>query len=57
LEIHGVHIDWFGWLRLEGLYLEDQQGDTLLYAGRMQVRIIDILQWGSGRTILRYAGL
>lgn len=56
-EIQRVHIDWFDRLRLEGLYLEDQQGDTLLYAGRMQVRIIDILQWGSGRTILRYAGL
>ncbi len=56
-EIQRIHIGWFNRLRLEGLYLEDQQGDTLIYAGRLQVRVSDILQFGSGKAQIRYAGL
>lgn len=34
-----AYIDFFNQLTLEGLCLEDLQGDTLLYAGRLQVQL------------------
>lgn len=56
-EIERIHIGWFNRLNLQGFYLEDQQGDTLLYAGKLQIRVTDILLFTSGRSVLRYAGL
>lgn len=39
LSIEGVDIDFFKKVVLEGIYLEDQQQDTLLYADRLRVDI------------------
>lgn len=41
VEIAHVRIDFLNHLSLEGLYIEDQSHDTLLYAGEAQVRIND----------------
>lgn len=39
VEIRRVDIDFFKTLVLEGVYLEDQKKDTLLYAGELKVNI------------------
>ena len=39
VEIRRVDIDFFKTLVLEGVYLEDQQKDTLLYTGELKVNI------------------
>lgn len=52
------HVDFslFNRMHLEGLMLEDRQGDTLLYAGDMQVRITDWFFFK--KTVeLKYVGL
>ncbi|MEQ9440788.1 MAG: translocation/assembly module TamB domain-containing protein [Cyclobacteriaceae bacterium] len=37
--LEGIDIEWLNGIELSGLYLEDQQQDTLLYLGRLQVEI------------------
>lgn len=41
---------------LEGLYVEDQHKDTLLYAGKAQVRITDWFIF-KNKAVLKYAGI
>ncbi|WP_421948875.1 translocation/assembly module TamB domain-containing protein [Phaeodactylibacter xiamenensis] len=38
-DIDRIYIDFFNQLVLEGVYLEDQQQDTLLYAGRIDAQL------------------
>ncbi|MCD6010954.1 MAG: hypothetical protein K0Q79_816 [Flavipsychrobacter sp.] len=56
VEIRHVRIDFINHLLLQGLYIEDQAHDTLLYAGEAQVRITDVLFSDKDLT-LRYIGL
>ncbi|MEM9674139.1 MAG: translocation/assembly module TamB domain-containing protein [Bacteroidota bacterium] len=39
VSLQGIGIDWLDAIELTGLYLEDQQQDTLLYLGRLRVEI------------------
>nr|WKN39070.1 translocation/assembly module TamB domain-containing protein [Tunicatimonas sp. TK19036] len=39
VSLEGIDIEWLDGIELTGLYLEDQQQDTLLYLGRLQVEI------------------
>ena len=41
ITIKHVNFALFNKMQLEGVLIEDQKGDTLLYAGKMQVRITD----------------
>ena len=51
-----VRIDFLDHILLQGLYIEDQAHDTLLYAGTAQVRINDWFVFRD-KTILHYIGL
>jgi hypothetical protein len=51
-----VRIDFLDHILLQGLYIEDQAHDTLLYAGTAQVRINDWFIFHD-QTVLHYAGL
>ncbi len=44
--LEGIRIRLFNTVELKGLYVEDQQQDTLLYAGKLTVRIhaMDLLR-------------
>ena len=37
--LEGIDIDWFNGIELDGVYVEDQQQDTLLYVGKLGVYI------------------
>ncbi|HRF24237.1 MAG TPA: hypothetical protein PLR98_08740, partial [Chitinophagaceae bacterium] len=52
------HVDFslFNRMRLEGLMIEDRQGDTILYAGDAKVRITDWFFFKKNVT-LKYIGL
>jgi len=39
VSLEGIDIDWLDAIELTGLYVEDQQQDTLLYLGRLRVEI------------------
>ncbi|HRG84013.1 MAG TPA: hypothetical protein PLO99_15940, partial [Chitinophagaceae bacterium] len=53
-----AHVDFslFNKMHLEGLMIEDRQGDTLLYAGDMKVRITDWFFFKK-QAELKYVGL
>jgi hypothetical protein len=51
-----VDIRLFNSLRLEGLYVEDRNKDTLLYAGTMQLRITDWFFFQE-KPVIKYIGL
>ncbi len=42
LSLDGVRVRFFNKVDLNGLYVEDQQQDTLLYTGRLTVRIVPV---------------
>jgi hypothetical protein len=43
ISINRVSIGFFNRMDLEGVYLEDQNRDTLLYAGTVKVRITGLV--------------
>src|SRR6202012_4427822 len=51
-----LRIDFLDHILLQGLYIEDQSHDTLLYAGEAQIRINDWFIFRD-KTILHYIGL
>jgi len=51
-----VRIDFLDHLLLQGVYVEDQAHDTLLYAGEIQVRITDWFIF-KDKPVLHYVGL
>ncbi len=55
--IKHVRIDFLNHARLEGLYIEDRQGDTLLYAGETSLRITDWFFIKKEIPVIRYIGL
>jgi hypothetical protein len=52
-----IRIDFANHLLLEGLYIEDKAGDTLLYAGQARVRITDWFFLRSDEPVITYIGL
>ncbi len=56
VNIEHIRIDFINHLLIQGVYIEDQSHDTLLYAGEIQVRITDIL-FSKNTTTLHYAAL
>jgi hypothetical protein len=56
ISIRHVSIEFFNRLQLEGVYIEDQKNDTLLYAGAVNVRITDWFFFKE-KADLKYIGL
>jgi hypothetical protein len=52
-----VRIDFLNHVLLQGLYIEDQAHDTLLYAGEARVRITDWFILKKEKPVLTYIGL
>lgn len=52
-----VRVDFMNHLLLEGLYIEDKAGDTLLHAGQARVRITDWFFLKSDKPVITYVGL
>ncbi len=56
VSIDHIRLDFFSHILLQGLYVEDQSHDTLLYAGEAQVRINDFI-FTKNKPVLHYFGL
>jgi hypothetical protein len=56
ISIKHVSLDFFNKLELQGVYIEDQRKDTLLYAGAINVRITDWF-FLKDKADLKYIGL
>ncbi len=57
VRVQHVRIDFLNHVVLQGLYIEDQAHDTLLYAGEAQVRITDWFIFRTDKPVLRYLAL
>ena len=57
VSIDNVRIDFLNHLLIEGLYIEDQGKDTLLYAGKAEVRITDWFFVKKEKPVITYLGL
>jgi hypothetical protein len=57
VSVQHVRIDFFNHLLIQGLYIEDHQKDTLLYAGEARVRITDWFFLKKDKPIITYIGL
>ncbi|NCX95420.1 MAG: hypothetical protein EBX41_03230 [Chitinophagia bacterium] len=51
-----VQIDLLNHVLIKGVFAGDQQNDTLLYAGELQVRLSDIV-FSKNKPVIHYAGL
>ena len=57
VSVRHVRIDFVNRLLLQGLYIEDQQGDTLLYAGEAQLKMTDWFFLKKEKPVITYLGL
>lgn len=57
VEIRHIRIDFLNHVLLQGLYIQDRAGDTLLYAGEARVRITDWFFLKKERPVIKYIGL
>jgi len=57
VSVKHVRIDFVNHLSLQGVYIADQNKDTLLYAGEVQVRITDWFFIKNSTPVLHYIGL
>ncbi|MES2478372.1 MAG: translocation/assembly module TamB domain-containing protein [Bacteroidota bacterium] len=57
VDIRNVRIELLNHVTVEGLYIEDQQKDTLAYIGKAQVRITDWFFMKSTVPVIHYVGL
>lgn len=57
VSIKHVQLDLLNQLLIQGLYIEDQQNDTLLYAGEARLRITDWFIVREGVPVIKYVGL
>lgn len=57
VSLKNIRVDFLNHLLIEGLYIEDRQGDTLLYAGTAQVRITDWFFLKHEKPVITYIGL
>jgi len=55
--IKQVRIDFLNHVLIQGLYIEDRAGDTLLYAGEARVRITDWFIIRKDKPVIHYVGL
>ncbi len=55
--IQHIRVDFLNHLLVQGLYIEDQKHDTLLYAGEAQMRITDWFFFKNEVPVLKYIGL
>jgi hypothetical protein len=55
--IKNVRIDFLNHVLIEGLYIEDKNHDTLLYAGQARVRITDWFILRKSTPVIHYVGL
>ena len=56
VEIAHIRIDFLNHLLIQGVLVEDQAKDTLLYAGELQVRLSDII-FSKDVPTIHYVGL
>ncbi len=52
-----VSIDFANRIYLQGLYIQDQHGDTLLYAGEVELKTSDWFYLKKEKPVLSYLGL
>jgi hypothetical protein len=57
VEVQHVRIDFANHLLLQGLYIEDRNGDTLLYAGEAELRTTDWAFFRKSKPVVTYLGL
>jgi TamB, inner membrane protein subunit of TAM complex len=57
VRIAHVRVDFRNHILLQGLYIEDEQKDTLIYAGELQVRMTDWFFIKKETPVIRYIGL
>lgn len=57
VDISHVRVDFLNHLLIQGLYIEDKAGDTLLYAGEARVRITDWFFLRNKIPVIHYVGL
>ncbi len=57
VRVKSVRIGFLNKLRLQGFLMKDQQGDTLLYAGEVQLRITDWFFFRKEVPVIHYLGL
>lgn len=57
VDISHVRIELLNHVNLEGLYIEDQQRDTLAYIGKLQIRITDWFFLKNTTPVIHYVGL
>jgi hypothetical protein len=57
VSIRHVRLDFLNQLKVEGVYIADQQNDTLLYAGSINFRITDWFIFRKDKPIIKYIGL
>ncbi len=57
MRVEQVRIDFLNHVLIQGLYVEDKAGDTLLYAGEARVRITDWFIFRNEHPVVRYLGL
>lgn len=57
VKIDRVRLDLLNHIKLQGIYVEDQNKDTLLYAGEVQGRITDWFIFKDGIPVIKYIGL
>ncbi len=57
VKIEHVRLDLLNHINIEGIYIEDQNKDTLLYAGQVQGRITDWFFFKNGIPVIKYVGL
>lgn len=57
VEIDHVRIDLLNHVLVQGVYIEGQKSDTLLYAGEIRFRITDWFIFRDGVPVIKYVGL
>lgn len=57
VEIKHIRLDLLNELHIQGVYIEDQQNDTLLYAGDIQFKITDWFIFRDDIPVIQYVGL
>ncbi|MEZ5016663.1 MAG: translocation/assembly module TamB domain-containing protein [Flavipsychrobacter sp.] len=57
VEIKHIRIDLLNHVLINGIYIEDQHNDTLLYAGEIRLRVSDWFMISSAQPVIKYVGL
>jgi len=57
VSVQHVRIDFLNHVLVQGLYIEDHEGDTLLYAAEARVRITDWFILKKEKPVIHYVGL